>query len=56
MVITNTRLGSRQERISNAAGWDTHVNILEDVLNGDTPRGFWTMHAGYEELYADRLS
>ena len=26
-------------------GWGTHTGILEDVLNGVKPRGFWSTHA-----------
>ena len=25
-------------------GWATHVGILEDQLNGNKPRGFWSTH------------
>ena len=25
-------------------GWATHVGILEDLLNGKKPRGFWSTH------------
>ena len=25
-------------------GWEVHTGILEDVLNGAKPRGFWSTH------------
>ncbi len=44
LVITHRRLRGRGEMISVASGWDTHVGILIDTLNGDEPRGFWSTH------------
>jgi uncharacterized protein YndB with AHSA1/START domain len=35
------------------AGWDVHSGILEDVLEGRKPRGFWSNHSQLEKEYAE---
>ncbi len=55
LVITHRRLGDRKEMVSVASGWDAHVGILDDVLNGRTPRLFWSTHARLEKEYEARL-
>lgn len=51
LVVTHRRLADRQTMISVAAGWDAHIGILIDRLNGDTPRGFWSTHARLSAQY-----
>jgi hypothetical protein len=34
-----------------ASGWDAHVAILEDRLNGEEPRPFWSNHARLKKEY-----
>jgi hypothetical protein len=41
--------------LSVAGGWDTHVGILDDVLNDRPPRGFWSTHARVESEYGQRF-
>ncbi len=56
LVLTHRRLADRRTMISVASGWDTHVGILIDRLNGHRPRGFWSTHFRLMERYAERLS
>lgn len=54
LVLTHRRLPAR-ELTSVAAGWHTHVGILEDRLDERTPRGFWSTHGALEQDYKMRL-
>jgi uncharacterized protein YndB with AHSA1/START domain len=56
LVVTHVRLGSRDNMLSVAAGWHTHVGILEDQLNGVEPRPFWTTHAQLVAEYGRRFA
>jgi uncharacterized protein YndB with AHSA1/START domain len=55
LVITDSRKDPA-ENAGAAAGWDAHLGILEDNLNGQTPRPFWSnwlrLEADYEEQLA----
>ncbi len=55
LVITHRKLADRALMLSVAAGWDVHVGILEDLLAGNPPRGFWSNHARLEREYAKRI-
>jgi uncharacterized protein YndB with AHSA1/START domain len=55
LVITHVRIADRNTKISVAGGWDAHVGILEDRLNGVEPRPFWTTHARLRREYEARL-
>ena len=55
LVITHRRLADRKTMIGVASGWDAHVCILEDRLNGVQPRGFWTTHARLKKEYEVQL-
>ena len=56
LVLTHRRLPDRKEMLSVAGGWHAHLGILEDVLNGREPRGFWSTHAKLEKEYETRLA
>jgi uncharacterized protein YndB with AHSA1/START domain len=56
LVVTHRRLPDRRGMVSVASGWDAHVGILEDVLEGREPRGFWSTHARLEKEYDARLA
>lgn len=56
LVLTHRRLPGRKEMLSVAGGWHAHVGILEDVLAGREPRGFWSTHAKLEKEYEARLA
>ena len=55
LVVTHRRLANRTTMINVAGGWDAHVGILEDRLNGVEPRPFWTTHAKLKREYEARL-
>ncbi len=55
LVITHRRIGDRATMIGLASGWDAHLAILEDRLNGVEPRPFWTTHARLKREYEARL-
>ena len=54
LVITHRRIADPNTMIAFTAGWDTHVGILEDRLNGVEPRPFWTTHARLKAEYEAR--
>jgi uncharacterized protein YndB with AHSA1/START domain len=56
LVLTHRRLADADTMISVASGWDTHLGILIDRLNGDTPRGFWSNHFRLMKIYGERFS
>lgn len=55
LVLTHRRLDSRNTILSVAAGWHTHLEILQDHLLGNVPKGFWSAHSRYEKDYRERL-
>jgi uncharacterized protein YndB with AHSA1/START domain len=55
LVITHRRLDTPSERADVAAGWHAHLGILEDNLNGQTPRPFWSNWERLEIEYKQRL-
>ena len=55
LVLVHSRLPNREEMLSVAGGWHTHLDILVDRLNGRTPPGFWTTHTRLEAEYAQRI-
>jgi uncharacterized protein YndB with AHSA1/START domain len=56
LVLTHRRLPDRKGMVSVAGGWHTHVGILEDVLHGREPRGFWSTHARVAAEYERRFA
>ena len=54
LTITHRKVEGRDMLLSVSGGWDVHVGILEDVLTGRPPRGFWSTHARLEQEYAQR--
>lgn len=55
LVLTHRRLASRALLVGVAGGWHTHLDLLEDVLAGRTPRPFWSSHARVEKEYEERI-
>ena len=55
LVITHVRIADRKTMVGLASGWDAHVGILTDRLNGVEPRPFWTTHARLKGEYEVRL-
>ncbi len=56
LVLTHRRLADRKSMLGVSGGWHSHLGILEDQLNGRTPRPFWTTHAKLEADYEKRMA
>lgn len=56
MVVTHSRLATREGMLSVAGGWHAHLDILRDRMSGRTPDGFWRSHTRLEAEYAQRLA
>ena len=41
LVLTHTRLKTREDVVGVLGGWHAHLDILEDVLEGRVPEPFW---------------
>jgi hypothetical protein len=54
LVLTHRRLPNRNEMLSVAGGWHTHLGILADRLAGREPERFWSKIERLEAEY-DRL-
>lgn len=55
LIITHRRLRNRGDKVSVAAGWDAHVGILADLLQGVEPQPFWRTHSRLEQEYESKL-
>ena len=55
LVLTHRRIVDRKTLIGVSGGWDAHLLILEDRLNGVEPRPFWTTHARLKREYEAKL-
>jgi len=44
LVIHHRLLDDKDLKVAVGGGWGAHTGILEDVLNGVKPRGFWSTH------------
>lgn len=53
LVLSHARLHAH-ELGSVAAGWHTHLGLLDDQLNGRPPRPFWRTHTRLEAEYLAR--
>jgi len=53
LVITHTRL-NEDIVLGVLGGWHAHLDILDDVLEGQTPRAFWKHHTALEAEYGSR--
>lgn len=56
LVVTHRRLADEKTMVSVASGWDAHLGILIDRLNGERPRGFWSTHDRLEGIYWKRFA
>jgi uncharacterized protein YndB with AHSA1/START domain len=52
--ITHSRVASADGRLSFAAGWQAHVEILAARLAGAEPGPFWARHSALEAAYEGR--
>jgi uncharacterized protein YndB with AHSA1/START domain len=55
LVVTHRRLPNRDEMISVAAGWHTHLDILANRLEGREPPAYWAAHMQLEAEYDRRI-
>lgn len=55
LTLTHTRLDSRELKVDVCGGWHTHLEILEDVLNGKEPKAFWRRITVLEQEYEQRV-
>lgn len=55
LVLTHRRLESKAIIHDVSGGWHTHLNVLQDVLQGVKPRPFYKMQLHYESEYGERL-
>lgn len=52
LVLTHSRLASRQDMRAVSGGWHSHLRILVDRLNDREPESFWRTHERIEQEYA----
>ncbi|GGA84551.1 SRPBCC family protein [Puia dinghuensis] len=56
LVLTHTKLPKdTYARISMSGGWHTHLDVLQDHLEGKVPPNFWQRYMEMEEEYARRF-
>jgi uncharacterized protein YndB with AHSA1/START domain len=55
LVVTHRRIPNRKALVNVSGGWDAHLGILSDRLNGVEPRPFWTTHAKLVREYEAKL-
>lgn len=49
--LTHKNISERGAQLSIAAGWHSHLDVLQDKLNGKIPAPFWEKHARLMEHY-----
>ncbi|WP_375766316.1 SRPBCC family protein [Archangium gephyra] len=55
LVLTHRGYDSREDRVSVASGWHTHLAILIDHLNGRVAPNFWTSYERNKDEYEKRF-
>lgn len=55
LVLTHRRLADYDKKISTAAGWHTHLDIMVEHINGRATPPFWSKHERLEKEYESRL-
>lgn len=55
LVLTHSQLPNRKEMVSVASGWDVHVGVLIDRLNGRELQPFWSRTEQLEAEYDKRF-
>jgi len=51
LVLTHSRLASREDMRLVSGGWHTHLRVLIDCLSGRVPKSFWSMYEQVEQQY-----
>lgn len=56
LTLTHEKLqDSKEVRVGTLSGWHTHLDILNDRLQGKDPKKFWPVHMQLEEDYGQRI-
>ena len=55
LTLTHRKLFENETLVGVAAGWHAHVAIMIDILEGKTPRPFWSNHMSLEDDYRKRF-
>lgn len=55
LVLTHRRLLHKENKVSVAAGWHTHVGLLMDLLENRELGPFWPEHERLMKEYDERL-
>lgn len=55
LTLTHRKLASEAERNGNAAGWQCHLAVLVDKVEGRTPPAFWDIFSEVSAEYANGI-
>ena len=55
LKLTHSKLFDRDLLVGVSAGWEAHIAIMIDNLEGVSPRPFWATHMSLEDTYAQTL-
>ena len=55
LVLTHSRIAERGSKLAIAAGWHTHLGVLDDVLHARDARPFWRTLTKLDAEYDRRL-
>ena len=55
LTVTDVKLPTPADRIGNAAGWHSHLGVLEERLRGQEPAPFWARVVRYNDEYEKRF-
>lgn len=55
LALTHRKLADAAAMKDVSGGWHVHLDLLEDQLAGNPPRGFWSRLDGLEAEYAQRI-
>lgn len=55
LTLTHENLQqSKDALVGTLAGWHTHLDILVDRMSNRDPKGFWSVHMGFEQEYEEK--
>lgn len=55
LVITHSKLPSRGDMVGVGAGWNSHLDVLEDEFAERRNKDFWTKHARYSAALEEKI-
>ena len=55
LVVSHRGYDTREDRVSVASGWHTHLAIMIDHLNGRVAPNFWTTYERNRDEYERRF-